>query len=105
MLLANKRIGMRRREFFAVMGCGLLAWPHAGRGQQPMPVIGYLSSRSLGDSAALVAAFRKGLGEAGFIEGQNVAIEYRWAEGQYDCLPAQAADLARQGVAVLVRGE
>jgi putative tryptophan/tyrosine transport system substrate-binding protein len=93
---------MRRREFFAVMGCGLLAWPHAGRGQQPMPVIGYLSSRSLGDSAALVAAFRKGLGEAGFIEGQNVAIEYRWAEGQYDRLPAQAADLARQGVAVLV---
>ena len=97
---------MRRREFLCVMGAGLAAWPRAVCGQhQAMPVIGYLSSRSLGDSAALVAAFRKGLGEAGFIEGQNVAIEYRWAEGQYDRLPAQAADLARQGVAVLVRGE
>ena len=93
---------MRRREFLAVIGGGLATWPYAARAQQPMPVIGYLSSRSLGDSAALVAAFRKGLGEAGFIEGQNVAIEYRWAEGQYDRLPAQAADLARQGVAVLV---
>src|ERR1700681_149099 len=94
---------MRRREFLGVMGAGLGAFPHAARAQhQAMPVIGYLSSRSLGDSAALVAAFRKGLGEAGFIEGQNVAIEYRWAEGQYDRLPTQAADLARQGVAVLV---
>jgi putative tryptophan/tyrosine transport system substrate-binding protein len=94
---------MRRREFLGVMGVGLAAWPRAVCAQhQAMPVIGYLSSRSLGDSAALVAAFRKGLGEAGFIEGQNVAIEYRWAEGQYDRLPAQAADLARQGVAVLV---
>jgi putative ABC transport system substrate-binding protein len=93
---------MRRREFLAVIGGGLATRPYAARAQQPMPVIGYLSSRSLGDSAALVAAFRKGLGEAGFIEGQNVAIEYRWAEGQYDRLPAQAADLARQGVAVLV---
>jgi putative tryptophan/tyrosine transport system substrate-binding protein len=93
---------MRRREFLAVIGGGLATWPYAARAQQPMPVIGYLSSRSLGDSAALVAAFRKGLGEAGFIEGQNVAIEYRWAEGQYDRLPAQAADLARQRVAILV---
>jgi putative ABC transport system substrate-binding protein len=94
---------MRRREFLGVMGAGLVVWPRAVCAQhQAMPVIGYLSSRSLGDSAALVAAFRKGLGEAGFIEGQNVAIEYRWAEGQYDRLPAQAADLARQGVAVLV---
>jgi len=94
---------MRRREFLGVMGAGLAAWPRAVCAQhQAMPVIGYLSSRSLGDSAALVAAFREGLGEAGFVEGQNVAIEYRWAEGQYDRLPAQAADLARQGVAVLV---
>src|ERR1700676_5079014 len=94
---------MRRREFLGVMGAGLAAWPRGVCAQhQAMPVIGYLSSRSLGDSAALVAAFRKGLGEAGFIEGQNVAIEYRWAEGKYDRLPAQAADLARQAVAFLV---
>ena len=71
---------MRRREFLGIMGTGLAAWPRAVCAQhQAMPVIGYLSSRSLGDSAALVAAFRKGLGEAGFIEGQNVAIEFRWA--------------------------
>ena len=94
---------MRRREFLGVVGAGLAGWPRAVCAQhQAMPVIGYLSSRSSGDTAALLAAFRKGLGEAGFIEGQNVAIEYRWAEGQYERLPAQAADLARQGVAVLV---
>jgi putative ABC transport system substrate-binding protein len=93
---------MRRREFLGVMGAGLAAWPRAVCAQQSLPVIGYLSSRSLDDSAALVAAFRKGLGEAGFIEGQNVAIEYHWAEGQYDRLPEMAADLVRRGVAVLV---
>jgi putative tryptophan/tyrosine transport system substrate-binding protein len=93
---------MRRREFLGVMGCGLAAWPRAVRAQQPVPVIGYLSSRSPGETAALLAAFRKGLGEAGFVEGQNIAIEYRWAEGQYDRLPEMAADLVRRGVAVLV---
>jgi len=93
---------MRRREFLGVMGAGLAASPYVARAQQPMPVIGYLSSRSAGETAALVAAFRKGLGEAGFTEGQNVAIEYRWADGQYDRLPAMAAEFARQGVAVLV---
>lgn len=77
-------------------------WPHAVRAQQPVPVIGYLSSRSPAETAALVAAFRKGLGEAGFTEGQNVAIWYRWAEGQYDRLPEMADDLVRRGVAVLV---
>jgi putative tryptophan/tyrosine transport system substrate-binding protein len=107
MVFSEQRAVMRRREFLGVLGGGVLggglaASPHAARAQQPMPVIGYLSSRSPGDSAALLAAFRKGLGETGFIEGQNVAIEYRWAEGQYERLPAQAADLARQGVAVLV---
>jgi putative ABC transport system substrate-binding protein len=94
---------MRRREFLGVIGCGLAAWPIAARAQHPaVPVIGYLSSRSPADTAALVAAFRKGLGEAGFVEGQNVAIEYRWAEGQYDRLPALAADLVGHGVAVVV---
>jgi putative tryptophan/tyrosine transport system substrate-binding protein len=104
MLLPGERVGMRRREFLGVAGGGLAAaWPRAARAQQPAPpVIGYLSSRSPGETAALAAAFRKGLGEAGFIEGQNVKVEYRWAEGQYDRLPEMAADLARRGVAVMV---
>jgi putative ABC transport system substrate-binding protein len=85
------------------MGCGLAAWPHAARAQHPaMPLIGYLSSRSPADATTLLVAFQKGLGEAGYVEGQNLAIEYRWAEGQYDRLPALAADLVRLGVAVLV---
>src|SRR5262249_18639007 len=78
------------------------AWPLAARAQQPaMPVIGYLSSRSPDETAHLVAAFRRGLGENGFIEGQNVTIEYRWARGQYDRLPAMASELVRHPVTVL----
>jgi len=92
---------MRRREFFGVAG-GLAAWPYAARAQQPAPVIGYLSARSPGETTALVAAFRKGLGDSGFVEGQNVAIEYHWAEGQYDRLAEMAADFARRGVAIIV---
>lgn len=92
---------MRRREFLGVAG-GAAVWPYAASAQQPLPVIGYLSARSPGETTALLAAFRKGLGEAGFVEGQNVAIEYRWAEGQYDRLAEMAADLARRGVAVIV---
>jgi ABC-type uncharacterized transport system substrate-binding protein len=90
-----------RRKFLATLG-GAVAWPLAARAQQQaMPVIGYLSSRSPDDTAHLVAAFRRGLGENGFVEGQNVTIEYRWALGQYDRLPAMASDLVRRSVTVL----
>ena len=92
---------MRRREFIKLIVGSTAVWPFAARGQQPTPIVGFLSSRSPDDSAHLVAAFREGLGETGFIEGRNVAIEYRWAEGHYDRLPTLAADLVARQVSVI----
>src|SRR5262245_45639874 len=92
---------MRRREFMTVLS-GAAAWPIAARAQQPaVPVIGFMSGRSPADSAHLLAAFRQGLSDLGFIEGQNIAIDFRWAAGRYDRLPALAAELVARRVAVL----
>jgi putative tryptophan/tyrosine transport system substrate-binding protein len=95
---------MKRREFMTLLG-GAVAWPVAARTQQAaMPVIGYLSVRTLKSEASLLAAFRQGLGTGGFVEDQNVSFEYRFADGHYEQLPAMAADLVHRRMAVIFAG-
>jgi ABC-type uncharacterized transport system substrate-binding protein len=102
MLCLDLGAALRRREFIKLLGGSVAAWPITTRAQTAMPLVGFMSGRAPEESKYLLAAFHQGLGEAGFIEGKNVTIEYRWAFGQYDRLPAIASELVKRNVAVLV---
>ena len=95
---------IRRRQVIALLGGAAAGWPLATRAQQPMPVIGFLGSQSADTVADYLRAFRQGLKDAGYLEGETISVEYRWAEGRVDRLPDLVADLARRRIAVLVSG-
>src|SRR5439155_17433910 len=92
---------MKRREFLGILGAGV-AWPVVARAQQPMPLIGFMTSRSAKDSEPHTAAFLRGLSQAGYVPGQNVTIQYRWADGRYERLPELAAELVGLRPAAIV---